>query len=265
MKKPSKKTLIGAMWALSFVALALLFVVPRWWPLLIGIHLLGQSLVIYPTLRPNCGWFGPVVRSFQTDAREVWLTIDDGPHPDNTPRILELLKRFDARATFFIVGERVRAHPQLARAIIEQGHTLGNHSATHPTAFFWGLGRSAVAREVEEGSAAIQGATGIAPAWFRAPVGMANLFVHEIIHERRMRLIGWSARGFDAVERDVTTVVENVLRDIRPGAIVLLHEGGSSQKGEPVNVLAIETILERLRAEGYKCVVPDDHRLRICA
>jgi len=96
---------------------------------------------------------------------------------------------------------------------------------------------------------------------FRAPVGMANVFVHQIIRERRMRLIGWSARGFDAVKRDAATVVEKLLSDIRPGAIVLLHEGGSAEKGQTVSVPAIETILVRLQAEGYKCVVPEERQL----
>jgi peptidoglycan/xylan/chitin deacetylase (PgdA/CDA1 family) len=94
---------------------------------------------------------------------------------------------------------------------------------------------------------------------------MANFFVHQIIRERRMKLIGWSARGFDSVKRDVATVVEKILSEIRPGAIVLLHEGGSAENGQGASVIAIETILVRLQAEGYKCVVPEDHQLRTSA
>ena len=261
MKKPFNSFIAVSIWTSSLVMLALVFLLPTGWPLLVAIHLLCTGVVIYPTLRPNCDWFGPVAKFFQTDQNEIWLTIDDGPHPENTPRILELLKRFEARATFFVIGERVKAHPQLARAILEQGHTLGNHSATHPTAFFWCLWRSAAAREIDGGVAAVQAAVGIAPTWFRAPVGMANLFVHQIVRQRRMILVGWSARGFDAVERDAARVVEKILADIRPGAIVLMHDGGSSKSGQTVSVLAIETILARLQAEGYKCVVPGEHQL----
>ena len=263
MKKPFNNVLVISIWVFSFAVLSPLFFVPGWWPLLLPIHLLTQGLVLYPSLRPNCDWFGPVIKSFRTDLREVWLTIDDGPHPENTPKILELLRRFDARATFFVIGEHVRAHPRLARAILEQGHALGNHSATHPTPHFWGLWKRAAAREIDGGAAAVQDATGIVPTWFRAPVGMANFFVHQIVRERRMKLIGWSARGFDAVKRDAATVVEEILSNIRPGAIVLLHEGVAAEKGQTVSVLAIETILARLQAEGYKCVVPEDHQLCI--
>jgi len=90
---------------------------------------------------------------------------------------------------------------------------------------------------------------------------MANPFVHQVIQERGMKVIGWSARGFDAVERDVAKIVEKILSDIRPGAIVLLHEGGTSENGQPVNVLALEAILTHLSANGYKCVVPSDAQL----
>jgi peptidoglycan/xylan/chitin deacetylase (PgdA/CDA1 family) len=227
----------------------------------VPIHFLGQGLVIYPTLRPNCGWFGSVARHFRTNRQEVWVTIDDGPHSTDTPKILELLRLHETRATFFVIGEHVRAHPHLTRAILEQGHTLGNHTATHPTARFWGLWKSAAAREIDGGTAAVQEATGTVPTWFRAPVGMANPFVHQVIRERGLKLIGWSARGFDTVERDVAKIVEKILRDIRPGAIVLLHEGGTTDNGQPVSVLALEAILTRLKAEGYKCVVPQNDQL----
>lgn len=262
MKKPFNSFLVLSIWLFSFAVLALLFLMPGWWPFLVPIHLLSQGFVVYPTLRPNCDWFGPVIKSFRTDRKEVWLTIDDGPHPESTPQILELLRKFDARATFFVIGERVRAHPRLTHVILDQGHTLGNHSATHPTALFWGLWKWAAAREIDGGVAAVQEATGIVPEWFRAPVGMANLFVHQIIRERRMKLIGWSARGFDTVKRDAATVVGKILGDIRPGAIVLLHEGVSAENGQTVSVRVIETILVQLQAEGYKCVVPEDHQLR---
>jgi len=262
MKKPFNQVLVVSIWLFSFAVLSLLFLIPGWWPCLVSIHLLSQSFVVYPTLRPNCDWFGPVIKSFRSRGKEVWLTIDDGPHPGNTPRILELLKKFGARATFFVIGKHVRAHPRLTRAILEQGHTLGNHSATHPTRLFWAMWKGAAAREIDGGAKAVQEATDIAPNWFRAPVGMANLFVHQIIQERQMKLIGWSARGFDAGKRDVAMVVDKILSEIRPGAIVLLHEGGSAEKGETPNVLALETLLVRLQADGYKCVVPEEQQLR---
>ncbi len=261
MKRPLKEIVVVTLLLAGTAAVLLAPLARQWWPALILFHLVCCGLLIYPTLRPNCGWFGPVVKSFQCERKEVWLTIDDGPHPENTPKMLDLLGRFGVRATFFVVGERVRAHPQLARAILKGGHTLGNHSATHPAALFWSLPSRAARREIEQGVASIREVTGISPAWFRAPVGMANYFVHRIIGQRKMRLIGWSARGFDSVARDASTVVEKILRDIRPGAIVLLHDGGNFDRGHPASLLALEAILVRLHEDGYKCVIPEEQLL----
>ena len=261
MNNPPLKVAVSILLLASFVALMLLLLLPQWWPRLIAVHFLCLGVAIYPALRPNCGWFGPVVKSFRPDGKEVWLTIDDGPHPVNTPRMLELLGRFGARATFFVVGDRVRTQPHLTRAILNQGHTLGNHSATHPKAFFWCFPKRAAMREIERGAATIREATGFNTAWFRAPVGMANLFVHEIVHQRQLKLIGWSSRGLDGVDGDAHRIAKRVIRDIYPGAIVLLHDGCGSQEGSPAAVHALEGILEHLHQEGYRCVIPAEQQL----
>jgi peptidoglycan/xylan/chitin deacetylase (PgdA/CDA1 family) len=106
-----------------FVALAPLFV--------------SHMLMLYATLVANCQWWGPVVRSFETREKEVWITIDDGPSAAHTLRMLEILKQFDARATFFVIGENAEKHPHLITEILAQGHALANHTYTHPRATFW--------------------------------------------------------------------------------------------------------------------------------
>jgi peptidoglycan/xylan/chitin deacetylase (PgdA/CDA1 family)/lauroyl/myristoyl acyltransferase len=241
--------------------LAIFFLFPLvWWGhfgfLWISLHLLVTGLLIYGNLRVTCGWFGPVVTGFRTGAKEIWLTIDDGPDPEHTPRTLELLKRFGVRATFFLIGEKVQAHPHLARAILDHGHTIGNHSASHPHAHFWAVPPWVAAREIDEGAAAIKAATGVNPAFFRAPVGMANYFVRSALRIRKLPLIAWSARGVDGVTAQVTTVVENIFRDVRSGGIVLLHEGSSVAAAPRNNLVALEAVLTRLQTEGYACAIP---------
>src|SRR5690606_18061880 len=116
----------------------------RWGlPLLLVLHL-G---FVWGTLRPGSRLFGPVATRFDTAAPEVWLTIDDGPSPD-TAAILDLLDAHGAKATFFLVGERARARPDLVRDIAVRGHGIGNHSHTHPQARFWALGPGAMRREI---------------------------------------------------------------------------------------------------------------------
>src|SRR5258706_10477628 len=103
----------------------------------ISLELATKFLIVYPAIRANCRWFGPVVTRFRTADKAVWLTIDDGPHPDDTPALLKLLQKHNARATFFAIGRRVEKYPELARAIVREGHTLANHTQTHPALFFW--------------------------------------------------------------------------------------------------------------------------------
>src|SRR4029077_3154795 len=142
---------------------------------------------------PNVQWFGPVITRFATDAREVWLTIDDGPAED-TEKILEVLAARSVRATFFVKGVLAAQRSDLLQAIRSAGHTIGNHSYSHPSAAFWCLPVPWVEEEIDRCSAVV----GRVP-YFRAPVGMKNPAVHPALAARAMRLIGWTARGFDSV------------------------------------------------------------------
>lgn len=230
------------------------------WPTFFALGLFCNLALVYSATRPNCRWFGPVVTRFRTNGKEVWLTIDDGPHPQDTPRLLELLRQHRARATFFVIGQRLREHEDAARAILSEGHTLANHSQTHPALTFWCHFGARLAREVDEGADTIRAISGSLPRWFRAPVGMANVFAHLLLRERGMRLIGWSARGLDGLTRDPDAIVARILRDVRPGAIILAHQGRHDGRGRPVSAIVTERLLERLSAEGYACVVPSEDR-----
>src|SRR5476651_781445 len=94
----------------------------------IPLELATKFLIVYPAIRANCRWFGPVIIRFRTQKKAVWLTIDDGPHPEDTPQFLKLLKKHNAQATFFVIGRQVQKHPGLAQAILRDGHTLANHT-----------------------------------------------------------------------------------------------------------------------------------------
>lgn len=222
----------------------------------LGVIFVSHMLVLYPTLRARSGWLGPVITSFHTDANEVWLTIDDGPDAEDTPVILEILRSHDAHATFFVKGKNVRALPDLARRIVAEGHTLGNHSDTHPSGSFWCLSPGRIAREIDGCNAAIEEATGVRPSLFRAPVGMKNPFVHPLLERRGMPLVGWSSRGFDGVHPEAGQVVSRIMKDIAPGAIVLLHEGKTGRDGSRVSPEIIGSLLQELDSRGYRCVIP---------
>lgn len=226
-----------------------------WWawgwgvglPLMLATH----AVAWWGVLAPNAALYGPVLS--RLPARDaVWLTIDDGPS-DDTPAILDLLDAHGAKATFFLVGERAAARPQLAREIARRGHGIGNHSASHPQAWFWALGPRRMRREIADAQRQLSAATGVAPRWFRAVVGHANPFVHAPLRDLGLARVAWSARGFDAVKSDVERVVAGIGSGLAPGAIVLLHEGAAHGR----NVEMIAGVLRKLDALGLKAVLPD--------
>jgi peptidoglycan/xylan/chitin deacetylase (PgdA/CDA1 family) len=224
----------------------------------IPLELGTKFLIVYPAIRANCRWYGRVVTRFRTQNKAVWLTIDDGPHPEDTPLLLKLLKKHNAQATFFVIGRQVQKHPELARAILRDGHMLANHSQTHPVLFFWSFLQTRLTREIDRGNQSLREATGEPSRWFRAPAGMANLFLHFLLCDRNMKLIGWSARGFDGLFHNTEAMAGRIHKSIQPGAIILLHEGRRDRQGRPTNVILAETILSRLTAEGYAFIVPSE-------
>ena len=208
---------------------------------------------------PSAQAFGPAARSFETSRREVWLTIDDGPDPASTPRVLELLQAHGARATFFVVGEQVRRHPELARQIVARGHTIGNHTQTHPAGDFWLASPARIASEIDLCTGALLVADAPFERYFRPPVGVRNFFLDPQLEARGMRQVLWSARGFDGAGRNPQAALERIARSIRPGAILLSHEAGS-RPGERLRF--VELVLEHLAREGYACVLPAREALR---
>jgi len=227
----------------------------------ISLELATKFPIVYPAIRANCRWFGPVVTRFRTQKKAVWLTIDDGPHPEDTPQFLKLLKKHNAQATFFVIGRQVQKYPELAQAILRDGHTLANHTQTHPVLFFWSFLETRLALEIDQCNKAVREATGEQPGWFRAPAGMANLFLHFLLCDRGIKLIGWSARGFDGLFNNIEAMANRVHKSIQPGAIILLHEGRRDRQGRPINLILTETILTTLAVEGYVFTVPKEEDL----
>ena len=210
----------------------------------------GYMLVL-PALIRNCTWFGRVEKSIPAHGRELLLTIDDGPDPRQTPQILDTLAQAQVRAVFFVIGKKVEAHPSLCRRMVEEGHSVQNHTYSHPSATFWSAGPRRAMQEIERCSLAIREATGKAPDQFRAPVGMANPFVHLAAESCGLKMIGWSATGHDGIAHDPGRVVHRIRQSATPGGIVLLHESHlrSMQAGE--RACTLSELLNTLKADGY--------------
>ncbi len=242
-------------WAWCLLLSQLLVVALWWrfgWQAGLAALLASHLLFLWGTLVPHSRLYGPVLTRLPTREKQVWLTVDDGPSED-TPGVLDLLDRHAAKATFFLVADRAAARPELAREILRRGHGIGNHSRSHPQAWFWALGPRRMAAEIGQAQDRLREITGEAPRWFRAVVGMANPFVSASLQRHGLARVAWSARGFDGVRCEPDKVVARIVGQLQPGAIVLLHEGAAHGH----NLAIIEGVLRAMRERGYSAILPE--------
>lgn len=229
--------------------------------ILITLFIFSGVLFFIPTLIPNSQIFGPVITHFKTTHQEIWLTIDDGPNPIDTRSILKILDHYQAKATFFVIGEKAAQFPELIQEIIDRGHSLGNHTSSHPVRSFWIAFPSRLKREIEE-CQKILSCCGPTPLFFRAPVGMINYFLPPLLAQRNLLAIGWSSRGFDTFPSDPQTILDRLWKSVTPGAILLLHQGYHPiNSDETMNSKTLELLLKKLESENYTCVLPSQQQL----
>jgi peptidoglycan/xylan/chitin deacetylase (PgdA/CDA1 family) len=203
---------------------------------------------------PQMRFFGPFVCRGVGDRRRVALTFDDGPDAQSTPALLDLLRRENVAAAFFCIGKRVVAHPELAARIVREGHLLENHSYHHSNGTnFLSTGR--LNEELAQAQKAAQSASGIAPRLYRPPVGLSNPRTFRVAHALGMKVVGWTAGGLDTVLKEPERVVARVLKRLRPGAIVLLHDGNIPAERA---VATVTLLLDSLRKLDYQVVRLDE-------
>ena len=186
------------------------------------------------------------------DPRRKWLalTFDDGPHPAYTPKLLAILKQYNVRATFFLVGKMAEQYPDLVRAEMAAGHELGNHTYHHVNLLEIPVG--AVATEIKACGEVIQGITGQAPGLFRPPGGDYDKRVAETAESLGYTMVLWTDDPADYASPGVKLVTSRVLCDLSDGGIVLLHDGVQ----QTVDLLA--PLLAVLKAKGYEFVTADE-------
>ncbi len=224
----------------------------------LAVLLLPAPWYTFQILSPSASALGPVVNRFATTRREVWLTIDDGPDPESTPKLLDQLDAHDARATFFLIGEKVLRHPALAKEILRRGHTIGNHTQTHPCNWFWCLTAHKTAREIDACADALRQIGADTTPWFRSPVGLKNNSLHRLLAQRGLEFVLWSHRGFDTTRRSPAQVLQRLTAKLQPGAILLVHESTphAAQRTDFCPLL-----FAHLAMEGYRCVLPPKEAL----
>lgn len=249
----SPTPLLQASVGLHAVALAGLFT-PAW-PWSLGALLADHALLTVAGLWPRSSWLGPNLTHLPRALPQLALTIDDGPDPEVTPAVLDLLDELQAVATFFCIGEHVQRHPALAREIVRRGHAIGNHSQHHRHHFSL-MGPAQLRREIRAAQDTIAEATGVAPAWFRAPAGLRNVFLDPVLHGLGLRLASWTRRGFDTRTGDATLVLRRLTRHLGAGDILLLHDHHAARtpQGRPVLLEVLPPLLAAIREKGLQTV-----------
>lgn len=181
------------------------------------------------------------------DHQEVCFTFDDGPHPVSCGELLDILRENNVKATFFLVGIRIKQHPEYARRIIDEGHEVGNHTETHTRLDTLSLDK--VKDEMQQCETAFEKATGQRMYLFRPPGMRYNDKVLGVARGMGYVTVGWQIGAKDFTGGGVTPelVEQYVMKQLKPGGIILLHDN-------PVTAKALPNILRRVKAEGYKTV-----------
>jgi len=220
------------------------------WPWVLGVLVANHLVLLCAALSPRGRLLGPNLTRLPASAagrREICLTFDDGPEPDVTPRVLDLLDSFQAKASFFCIGEKAAAHPELVREIAHRGHSVENHSYHHRRVFaFFGIAR--LKREVEAAQQTLASIAGRPPAFFRAPAGFRSPLLDPVLSAAALRYVSWTRRGFDTVSRDPRRILRRLTRGLAAGDVLLLHDSA------PVVLAVLPALLGELAARGLKAV-----------
>ncbi len=243
---------------LHALSLAAFVLRPRRWRRPFAAVAANHALLAIAGMCPRSSLVGAnITRLPEAAARrgEIGLTFDDGPHPEITPRVLDLLDGFGATASFFCVGVRVNRYPELTREIVRRGHSVENHTQTHPLGFaLWPL--ALIGREIEQATLTIRRVAQVEPRFFRAPAGIRSPLLDPALAARGLRSVSWSRRSFDWLDGRPDRVLRRLLRGLRAGDILVLHDGSPvrADTGAPVLLALLPALLRALSDRGLRAV-----------
>lgn len=250
--------LLVASGAVHLGAAAALIARPRVWPWALSALAANHVALAAAGLWPRSQLLGPnwtCLPARRGVAPGVAITIDDGPDPVVTPRVLAMLEGYGASATFFCIGERVLRYPDLAQEVVRRGHVIENHSQRHRHNFSL-LGPRGMNAEVSRAQDSIFHVTGSYPRFFRAPAGLRNPFLDPVLAHLNLRLASWTRRGFDTVSADADAVFRRLSTPLQAGDILLLHDGHAARTrgGQPVIMEVLPRLLDALGSQQLQSV-----------
>lgn len=231
---------------------------PSFWPWVTAAMVTNHALVAMAGILPRAQILGPCRSRLQQGKGcrgQVALTFDDGPDPEVTPAVLKILHERGVTATFFPIGRKAAAHPSLIERIAESGHSLGNHSWSHSSAFFF-HGNQRLTEEIDRSQEILEAHGGFRPIHFRAPAGIRGPFLQPMLERRGLELTAWSKRGFDTVDTRPARVLNRLTRGLGSGDIVLLHDGSSARTsdGSATVLNVLPRLLDTIEARDLRPV-----------
>jgi peptidoglycan-N-acetylglucosamine deacetylase len=228
------------------------------WPWAVGGLLANHAALTIAGLWPRSTLLGHNMLRLSPaahDAQQIAITIDDGPNPEVTPAVLDILEAANTHATFFCIGQAVEAHPALAREIVRRGHSIENHSYAHRHHFSI-MGLKQLRCEISRAQDVISQATGRSPVYFRAPAGLRSPLLDPVLQGLNLKLVSWTRRGFDTVVNNPGKVLSKLEKELSAGDILLLHDGhcAASITGKPVVLDVLPKLLASVKARGLHAV-----------
>lgn len=227
---------IGVFWYLEFP-----------WYIIILPFLLFLVFTILASSQIRWNLFVPSIHNGKKNGNQFALTFDDGPHPVYTPIVLDILKQHQAKACFFLIGKNAEKYPYLVKRILDEGHTIGNHSYSHRNTIGFSSKKQWI-HEIQETNLVIQKIIGKTPKLFRPPFGITTPHLGFAIKETNMKSIGWNHRTFDTAQKNVDAIVRKLENNVQAGSIILMHD--SHERIQPL----LEKLLPKLANKNLSFV-----------
>jgi peptidoglycan/xylan/chitin deacetylase (PgdA/CDA1 family) len=211
----------------------------------------GTLIMLYLLFHPRNQWLVDN-RSRVDGERCVALTFDDGPDPVDTPKLLDILRDKNVKATFFVVGKRADQFPEIVHRAWAEGHLIANHTWSHRNLFCF-LTPSRLRSEIDRGTESVRRICGFRPRLFRSPVGLRHPLLRPYLKDAGLEYVSWTIRTRDTLARDSSVLAQRILKQAASGDIILLHD--HLPGGTQVMLKALPRVIDELRLRGFEFVL----------
>ncbi|MGA7294734.1 MAG: polysaccharide deacetylase family protein [Terriglobales bacterium] len=220
----------------------------------------AASAAGYQSMAPTGQWYGRTFAHGIRGSKRIALTYDDGPNDPHTLKLLEILAKHNVLVTFFMIGRYVEERPEIARAVAQAGHVVGNHTFTHPLLIFKSAAKTR--SELVDCRHALQQAIGEHSNFFRPPFGGRRPSTLRIARDLGLQPVMWNVTGYDWTAPPAARIEKKVIKQVRGGDVILLHDGGHKGMGSDraQTVIATENLIKQYKDAGYEFVTIEQMR-----